>query len=159
VSSSASIDVEIIATLRELHERFDAEFQSSIDGIDAWLRHNDAGAPVVALLQRHPEVADQLAIPRPTLPDDGARRRAFTSLVDVVGVSGRLEFECLLGIHRMLLWARPTSQSSLVSIASVETRRISDASSGKIPTTSVRRPISRLKRVNRLVDPSLGSVL
>jgi hypothetical protein len=63
VSSSASIDVEIIAALCELHERFDAEFRSSIDGIDAWVRHNDADAPVVALLERDPKVADHLAIP------------------------------------------------------------------------------------------------
>lgn len=63
MSSSASIDVEVIAELRELHERFDAEFRSSIDGIDAWVRHNDADAPVIGLLERDPVVADQLAIP------------------------------------------------------------------------------------------------
>jgi hypothetical protein len=40
----------------------------------------------------------------------------------------------------------------LASIASIDTSRISEASSGKIPTTSVRRPISRLKRSSGFVD-------
>jgi hypothetical protein len=61
--SSASIDDKIIAALRDLHGRFDAGFRSSIDGIDAWVRHNDADASVVALLEHDPVVADQLAIP------------------------------------------------------------------------------------------------
>jgi hypothetical protein len=34
----------------------------------------------------------------------------------------------------------------LASIASIDTRRISEASSGKMPTTSVRLPISRSNR-------------
>jgi len=63
VSSSASIDDKIIAALRELDRRFDAEFRSSIDGIDAWVRQHDADAPVIALLERDPVVADHLAIP------------------------------------------------------------------------------------------------
>ncbi len=46
--------------------------------------------------------------------------------------------------------------SSLASIASIETKRINDGSSGKMPTTSVRRPISRLKRSSGLVLRSLG---
>src|SRR3954471_5761588 len=41
-------------------------------------------------------------------------------------------------------------------MASIETRRIREASSGKIPTTSVRRAISRLKRSSGLVDLILG---
>src|SRR3954451_15648885 len=41
-------------------------------------------------------------------------------------------------------------------MASIETRRISEASSGKMPTTSMRRPISRLKRSSGFVDLSLG---
>lgn len=63
MSSSASTDTEIIVALRKLHERFESEFSSSIDGIDAWLRHNNADAPVIALLERDTEVADHLAIP------------------------------------------------------------------------------------------------
>lgn len=63
VSSSGSADVEVIATLRALHERFDAEFKSSLDGIESWVRQDDADAPVLALLERDPEVAAQLAIP------------------------------------------------------------------------------------------------
>ena len=61
--SSASTDIEIIAALRKLHERFESEFSSSIDGIDAWVCHNNADAPVTALLERDTEVADRLAIP------------------------------------------------------------------------------------------------
>jgi hypothetical protein len=38
---------------------------------------------------------------------------------------------------------------------SIPASRISERSSGKIPTTSVRRPISRLKRSSGLVDLSL----
>jgi hypothetical protein len=41
-------------------------------------------------------------------------------------------------------------------MASIETRRISEASSGKIPTTSVRRAISRLKRSSGFVDLIFG---
>ena len=41
-------------------------------------------------------------------------------------------------------------------MASIETRRISEGSSGKMPTTSVRRPISRLKRSSGFVDRSFG---
>jgi hypothetical protein len=41
-------------------------------------------------------------------------------------------------------------------MASIETSRISDGSSGKMPTTSVRRAISRLKRSSGLVLLSLG---
>ena len=63
MSSSASSETEIIVALRKLHERFEAEFNSSIDGIDAWVRHNNADVPVVALLERDPAVADLLAIP------------------------------------------------------------------------------------------------
>jgi hypothetical protein len=44
----------------------------------------------------------------------------------------------------------------LASIASIETRRISEASSGKMPTTSVLRPISRLKRSSGFVDLIFG---
>ena len=54
VSSSAAADVEIIVALRRLHERFEAEFKSSIDGIDAWVRHNNADASVIARLERDP---------------------------------------------------------------------------------------------------------
>jgi hypothetical protein len=63
MSAACPVDVEIIAALRELHERFDSEFRSSIDGIDAWVRQNDADAPVIAVLERDPTIADQLAIP------------------------------------------------------------------------------------------------
>jgi hypothetical protein len=41
-------------------------------------------------------------------------------------------------------------------MASIETRRISEASSGKIPTTSVRRAISRLKRSSGFVERIFG---
>jgi hypothetical protein len=63
VSSSASTDIEIIVALRKLHERFESEFSGSIDGIDAWVRHSNADAGVIALLERDREVADRLAIP------------------------------------------------------------------------------------------------
>ncbi len=63
VPSSGSTDIEIIAALRKVHERVESEFSSSIDGIDAWVRHNNANAPVIALLERDTEVADRLAIP------------------------------------------------------------------------------------------------
>jgi len=46
----------------------------------------------------------------------------------------------------------------LASIASIETSLITLASSGKLSTTSVRRPISRLKRSSGFVERSLGSV-
>ena len=62
VFSSASTGTEIIDGLRKRHERFEADFNGSIDGIDAWVRHNDADGPVVALLERDPEVAQLLAI-------------------------------------------------------------------------------------------------
>jgi hypothetical protein len=41
-------------------------------------------------------------------------------------------------------------------MASIETSRIRLWSSGKIPTTSVRRAISRLKRSSGLVERILG---
>jgi hypothetical protein len=63
VSRSAPTDSEIIAALRKLHERFESDFSGSIDGIDAWVRHNGADAPVIALLERDIEVAHRLAIP------------------------------------------------------------------------------------------------
>lgn len=63
VSSSASADTEIVVALRKLHERLESEFSSSIDGIDAWVRHNNADASVIALLERDTEVADRLAVP------------------------------------------------------------------------------------------------
>lgn len=63
VSTSALIDVELTAALRELHEKFSAEFRSSIDAIDAWVRHTNADARVITLLQQDPQVADQLATP------------------------------------------------------------------------------------------------
>jgi len=44
-------------------------------------------------------------------------------------------------------------------MASIETRRITEASSGKMPTTSVRRPIARLKRSSGLVERNFGAVL
>jgi hypothetical protein len=63
VSSLAPTDIEIIVALRKLHERFEAEFSGSIDGIDTWVGHNDADAPVIALLERDTQVADHLAVP------------------------------------------------------------------------------------------------
>src|SRR3954451_4159024 len=41
-------------------------------------------------------------------------------------------------------------------MASIETRRIREASSGKLPTSSGRRPISRLKRASVLVTGMKG---
>ena len=63
MSSAASSDIEIITALRKLHERFEAEFIGSIDGIDAWVRDTNADAGVVARLERDPEVAAHCEIP------------------------------------------------------------------------------------------------
>jgi hypothetical protein len=44
----------------------------------------------------------------------------------------------------------------LASIASIDTSRISEVSSGKIPTTSVRRPISLQRVCQAQLAPVLG---
>lgn len=56
-------DIEIIVELRRLHERFESEFRGSIDGIDAWVREQNADAPVIGLLERDTDVANHLTVP------------------------------------------------------------------------------------------------
>jgi len=74
-------------------------------------------------------------------------------LVDRLG-RDRLGLSGVEELHRLAARvAAPTSHSSFASIASIETRRISEASSGKIPTTSVRRAISRVEAFQRVGRP------
>ena len=59
----------------------------------------------------------------------------------------------------LLRWRRPTSYSSFCSITTLAASLINERSLGKMPTRSVRRPISRLNRSSGLVERSFVQVI